>query len=53
MDRTILANEKNADLFISIHYKPMPKEKAEQVVLRHFSKSCKNEVNKKSCCFRK
>ncbi|AXK48359.1 N-acetylmuramoyl-L-alanine amidase family protein [Aliarcobacter trophiarum] len=28
MDRTILANEKNADLFISIHTNSMPKEKA-------------------------
>ncbi|PRM98589.1 hypothetical protein CJ670_03155 [Arcobacter cryaerophilus gv. crypticus] len=28
MDRTILANEKNADLFISIHTNAMPKEKA-------------------------
>ncbi|WP_151951535.1 N-acetylmuramoyl-L-alanine amidase family protein [Aliarcobacter butzleri] len=28
MDRTVLANEKNADLFISIHTNSMPKEKA-------------------------
>ncbi|WP_228286336.1 N-acetylmuramoyl-L-alanine amidase family protein [Arcobacter vandammei] len=28
MDRTILANEKNADLFISVHTNSMPKEKA-------------------------
>ncbi|QKJ27565.1 N-acetylmuramoyl-L-alanine amidase [Aliarcobacter cibarius] len=28
MDRTILANDKNADLFISIHTNAMPKEKA-------------------------
>ncbi|QKF73726.1 N-acetylmuramoyl-L-alanine amidase [Aliarcobacter faecis] len=28
MDRTILANEKNADLFLSIHTNSMPKEKA-------------------------
>lgn len=28
MDRTILANEKNADLFLSIHTNAMPKDKA-------------------------
>lgn len=28
MDRTVLANDKNADLFISIHTNSMPKEKA-------------------------
>lgn len=28
MDRTVLANEKNADLFLSIHTNAMPKEKA-------------------------
>ena len=31
MDRTILANEKNADLFISIHTNAVPKEKAEEI----------------------
>ena len=31
MDRTILANEKNADLFISIHTNAVPKEKANEV----------------------
>ncbi len=31
MDRTILANEKNADLFISVHTNAVPKEKANEV----------------------
>ncbi|NCB10478.1 MAG: N-acetylmuramoyl-L-alanine amidase [Erysipelotrichia bacterium] len=31
MDRTILANEKNADLFLSIHTNAVPKEKANQI----------------------
>ena len=31
MDRTVLANEKNADLFISIHTNAVPKEKANEV----------------------
>lgn len=31
MDRTILANEKNADIFISVHTNAVPKEKANQV----------------------
>ena len=31
MDRTILANEKNADLFMSIHTNAVPKEKAKEV----------------------
>jgi N-acetylmuramoyl-L-alanine amidase len=31
MDRTILANEKNADLFISIHTNAVPKEKANEI----------------------
>lgn len=31
MDRTILANEKNADLFMSIHTNAVPKEKANEV----------------------
>lgn len=31
MDRTILANEKNADLFLSIHSNSVPKEKANEV----------------------
>lgn len=30
-DRTVLANEKNADLFISIHTNAVPKEKANQI----------------------
>ena len=31
MDRTILANDKNADLFLSIHTNAVPKEKANQI----------------------
>ncbi len=31
IDRTVLANEKNADLFISIHTNAVPKEKANEV----------------------
>ena len=31
MNRTVLANEKNADLFISIHTNSVPKEKANEV----------------------
>ena len=31
MDRTILANDKNADLFISVHTNAVPKEKANEV----------------------
>ena len=31
MNRTVLANEKNADLFISIHTNAVPKEKAHEV----------------------
>ena len=31
MDRTVLANEKNADLFIPIHTNAVPKEKANEV----------------------
>ena len=32
MNRTVLANEKNADLFISIHTNSVPKEKANEIV---------------------
>ncbi len=31
MDRTILANEKNADIFISVHTNAVPKEKANEI----------------------
>ncbi len=31
MDRTILANEKNADIFISVHTNSVPKEKANEI----------------------
>ena len=31
MDRTILANEKNADIFISVHTNAVPKEKAGEI----------------------
>lgn len=31
MDRTILANEKNADIFISVHTNAVPKEKASEI----------------------
>lgn len=31
MDRTVLANEKNADLFISVHTNSVPKEKANEI----------------------